>query len=73
MPGILPEIPIDEVLDVICNYSVADALSPDMPMICTSRVLHHTISRAGLATTGSSPAKFPSPIAACSSSMNPPI
>jgi energy-coupling factor transporter ATP-binding protein EcfA2 len=33
LAGILPEMSMDEALDVAHNYSVADALPPDTPMI----------------------------------------
>jgi predicted ATPase with chaperone activity len=49
MPGILPELTVDEALDVTRIYSVADALPPEM-MVRTRpfRAPHHTISHAGL-------------------------
>ena len=57
MPGILPEMSIDEALDVTRIYSVADALPPDVPMIRTRpfRAPHHTISHAGLVGGGNWP------------------
>ena len=56
MPGILPEMSIEEALDVTRIYSVADALPPEM-MICTRpfRAPHHTISHAGLVGGGNWP------------------
>ena len=32
IPGILPEMSIDESLDVTCIYSMADALPPGTPL-----------------------------------------
>ena len=57
MPGILPEMSIDEALDVTRIYSVADALPPDVPLIRTRpfRAPHHTISHAGLVGGGNWP------------------
>src|SRR5574341_2625845 len=56
MPGILPEMSVDEALEVTRIYSVADALPPEM-MIRTRpfRVPHHTISHAGLVGGGNWP------------------
>ncbi len=56
MPGILPEMTIDEALDVTRIYSVADALPPEM-MVRTRpfRAPHHTISHAGLVGGGNWP------------------
>ena len=56
LPGILPELSIDEALDVTRIYSVADALPPEM-MIRTRpfRSPHHTISHAGLVGGGNWP------------------
>ena len=56
MPGILPEMSIDEALDVTRIYSVADALPPEM-IIRTRpfRAPHHTISHAGLVGGGNWP------------------
>ncbi len=56
MPGILPEMSIDEALDVTRIYSVADALPPEM-IIRTRpfRSPHHTISHAGLVGGGNWP------------------
>jgi len=56
MPGILPELSVEESLEVTRIYSVADALPPEM-MIRTRpfRSPHHTISHAGLAGGGNWP------------------
>lgn len=56
MPGILPEMSVEEALDVTRIYSVADALPPEM-MIRTRpfRAPHHTISHAGLVGGGNWP------------------
>ena len=56
MPGILPELSVEEALEVTRIYSVADALPPEM-MICTRpfRSPHHTISHAGLVGGGNWP------------------
>ena len=67
MPGILPELSLEESLEVTRIYSVADALPPEM-MIHTRpfRAPHHTISHAGLVGGGNRPIpeKYPLPIAA---------
>lgn len=57
MPGILPEMSIDESLDVTKIYSVADQLPPEMPLIRQRpfRAPHHTISHAGLVGGGNIP------------------
>lgn len=57
MPGILPEMSIDESLDVTRIYSVADALPPGTPLIRRRpfRAPHHTISHAGLVGGGNWP------------------
>jgi magnesium chelatase family protein len=57
MPGILPDMSIDEALDVTRIYSVADALPGDVPLIRTRpfRSPHHTISHAGLVGGGNWP------------------
>jgi predicted ATPase with chaperone activity len=54
MPGILPEMSIEESVDVTKIYSVADQLPPDTPLIrhCPFRAPHHTISYAGLVGGG---------------------
>jgi magnesium chelatase family protein len=50
MPSILPQLTVDEALDITRIYSVADALPPDEPLIRHRpfRAPHHTISYAGL-------------------------
>ena len=50
MPGILPEMSIEESLDVTRIYSVADQLPAGTPLIRHRRFRapHHTISHAGL-------------------------
>ena len=57
LPGILPEMSIDEALDVTRIYSVADALPPGTPLIRRRpfRAPHHTISHAGLVGGGNWP------------------
>ncbi len=56
MPGILPEMSIDEALDVTRIYSVADALPPEMIVRTRPfRAPHHTISHAGLVGGGNWP------------------
>jgi magnesium chelatase family protein len=57
LPGILPEMTIDEALDVTRIYSVADQLPPDIPLIRHRpfRAPHHTISHAGLVGGGNWP------------------
>ncbi len=57
MPGILPEMSIDESLDVTRIYSVADQLPPELPLIRQRpfRAPHHTISHAGLVGGGNIP------------------
>jgi magnesium chelatase family protein len=57
MPGILPEMSIEESLDVTRIYSVADQLPPDTPLIKHRpfRAPHHTISHAGLVGGGNIP------------------
>jgi magnesium chelatase family protein len=57
LPGILPEMSIDESLDVTRIYSVADALPPGTPLIRHRpfRAPHHTISHAGLVGGGNIP------------------
>jgi magnesium chelatase family protein len=57
MPGILPEMSIEESLDVTKIYSVADQLPPDTPLIQQRpfRAPHHTISHAGLVGGGNIP------------------
>ena len=50
LSDILPEMSIDESLDVTGFYSVADQLPPGMPLIRHHpfRALHHTVNHAGL-------------------------
>jgi magnesium chelatase family protein len=57
MPGILPEMSIEESLDVTRIYSVADQLPPGTPLIKYRpfRAPHHTISHAGLVGGGNIP------------------
>jgi magnesium chelatase family protein len=57
LPGILPEMSIDEALDVTRIYSVADQLPPNTPLIRLRpfRAPHHTISHAGLVGGGNWP------------------
>jgi magnesium chelatase family protein len=54
MPGILPQMTIDEALDVTRIYSVADQLPSDVPLVQNRpfRAPHHTISHAGLVGGG---------------------
>ncbi len=57
LPGILPEMSLDEALEVTKIYSVADALPPGTPLIRQRpfRAPHHTISHAGLVGGGNIP------------------
>lgn len=57
MPGILPNLTIEEALEVTRIYSVADLLHADTPLIRTRpfRAPHHTISHAGLVGGGKMP------------------
>jgi len=57
MPGILPEMSIDESLEVTKIYSVADQLPAGTPLIKSRpfRSPHHTISHAGLVGGGNIP------------------
>ncbi len=57
MPGILPEMSIDESLDVTRIYSVADQLPAGTPLIRHRpfRSPHHTISHADLVGGGNIP------------------
>jgi len=57
MPGILPEMSIEERLDVTRIYSVADQLPAGTPLIRHRpfRAPHHTISHAGLVGGGNIP------------------
>lgn len=57
LPGILPEMSLEEALDVTRIYSVADQLPPGTPLIQHRpfRAPHHTISHAGLVGGGNLP------------------
>ena len=57
LPGILPEMSIEESLDVTRIYSIADQLPAGMPLIRHRpfRAPHHTISHAGLVGGGNIP------------------
>ncbi len=57
LPGILPQLSIDEALDVTRIYSIADQLPPETPLIRWRpfRSPHHTISHAGLVGGGNWP------------------
>ncbi len=57
LPGILPQMSIDEALDVTRIYSIADQLPADVPLIQQRpfRAPHHTISHAGLVGGGNWP------------------
>jgi magnesium chelatase family protein len=57
LPGILPEMSIEESLDVTRIFSVADQLPPGTPLIKHRpfRSPHHTISHAGLVGGGNIP------------------
>lgn len=57
LPAILPQMTIDEALDVTRIYSVADQLPEDIPLIRSRpfRAPHHTISHAGLVGGGNQP------------------
>jgi len=57
MPGILPEMSIEESLDVTRIYSIADQLPAGTPLIRYRpfRSPHHTISHAGLVGGGNIP------------------
>ena len=57
MPGILPEMSIEESLDVTRIYSIADQLPTGTPLIRHRpfRAPHHTISHAGLVGGGNIP------------------
>ena len=57
VPGILPEMSIEESLDVTRMYSVADQLPAGTPLIKQRpfRSPHHTISHAGLVGGGNIP------------------
>ncbi len=57
LPGILPELNLDEALDVTRIYSVSDKLNDNSPLIRARpfRAPHHTISHAGLVGGGTWP------------------
>jgi magnesium chelatase family protein len=57
VPGILPDLALEEALEVTRIYSVADLLPSDTPMIRQRpfRAPHHTISHAGLVGGGKLP------------------
>jgi magnesium chelatase family protein len=57
LPSILPQMSIDEALDVTRVYSVADQLPSDVPLVRIRpfRAPHHTISHAGLVGGGNNP------------------
>ena len=57
LPGILPDMSIEESLDVTRIYSVADQLPAGTPLIKQRpfRAPHHTISHAGLVGGGNIP------------------
>ncbi|MEN4042940.1 MAG: YifB family Mg chelatase-like AAA ATPase [Anaerolineaceae bacterium] len=57
MPSILPQMTINEALDVTRIYSVADQLPEDVPLVRIRpfRAPHHTISHAGLVGGGNNP------------------
>jgi len=57
MPGILPDMSIEESLDITRIYSVADQLPAGTPLIKQRpfRAPHHTISHAGLVGGGNIP------------------
>ncbi len=56
-PGILPEMTLEESLEVTRIYSIADQLPPGTPLIRHRpfRAPHHTISHAGLVGGGNIP------------------
>jgi magnesium chelatase family protein len=57
LPGILPQMSVDEALDVTRIYSVADQLPAGTPLLRNRpfRAPHHTISHAGLVGGGNWP------------------
>ena len=57
LPAILPDMTINEALDVTRIYSISDLLPSDIPLIQTRpfRAPHHTISHAGLVGGGNWP------------------
>ncbi|MBF0145185.1 MAG: YifB family Mg chelatase-like AAA ATPase [Magnetococcales bacterium] len=57
MPGILPEMSLDEALEVTAIHSVAGRLSPSRPFVATRpfRSPHHTASKNSLVGGGGQP------------------
>ncbi|HQE92137.1 MAG TPA: YifB family Mg chelatase-like AAA ATPase [Anaerolineae bacterium] len=57
LAGVLPQLSLEEALEVTRIYSVADQLSADTPLIQVRpfRAPHHTISNAGLVGGGNWP------------------
>lgn len=57
LPSILPDLSVEEALDVTRIYSIADQLPSEMPLIQSRpfRSPHHTISNAGLVGGGNHP------------------
>ena len=57
LPSILPDLSLDEALEVTKIHSVAGQLTPGKPMVQTRpfRSPHHTISAPGLAGGGANP------------------
>ncbi len=62
IPGIMPEMTYDEIVEITQIYSVSGLLDEDMPCIATRpfRQPHHRITRAGLLGGGTEP--FPGEI-----------
>ncbi|MCA8939127.1 MAG: YifB family Mg chelatase-like AAA ATPase, partial [Planctomycetes bacterium] len=57
IPGILPEMTIEEALETTKVYSTSGKLSKDAPLVCQRpfRSSHHTISDVGLIGGGATP------------------
>ncbi|MCB0079034.1 MAG: YifB family Mg chelatase-like AAA ATPase [Anaerolineales bacterium] len=57
LPSILPQMTLEEQLEITSIYSVADQLPPDLPLMRHRpfRAPHHTISHAGLVGGGTWP------------------
>lgn len=57
MPGILPQLTMEEALEVTRIYSIVDMLSQDKPLVSERpfRAPHHTISQVGLVGGGAIP------------------
>ena len=57
MPGILPQLTMEEALEITRIYSIVDMLSQDKPLIDERpfRAPHHTISQVGLVGGGAIP------------------